>query len=76
MNQWIDLPKLSTFTTGITSFYIATTLNIESIYMSNNDDSDVPFINGKYTPGKESFYRLYSNQIQYDEGITFESILH
>ena len=36
--------------------------------------SDVPFINGKYTPGKESFGRLYSNQIQYDEGIGFEFI--
>ena len=37
--------------------------------MSINDDSDVPFINGKYTHSKDAFYRLYSNHIQYDEGM-------
>ena len=30
--------------------------------MSINDDSDVPFINGKYTHGEDAFYRLYSNE--------------
>ena len=38
--------------------------------------SDVPFINGKYTHGEDAFFRLYSNPIQYDEGILFHSILH
>ena len=33
--------------------------------MSINDYSDVPFINGKYTHGEDTFYRLYSNHIQY-----------
>ena len=37
--------------------------------MSANDYLDVPFINGKYTHGKNAFYRLYSNHIQYDDGI-------
>ena len=35
--------------------------------MSNNDDSDVPFINGKYTHGENAFHRLHSNYIQHDE---------
>ena len=51
-------------------------LNIESIYMRINYHSDVPFINGKYTHGKDAFYRLYLNHIQYDEGIGFEFIHH
>ena len=60
MNYWIDLPNLSTFTTDDNSFYSTTTLNIESIHMSNNDDSDVPFINGKYTHGENAFHRTTS----------------
>ena len=42
--------------------------------MSNNDYSDAPFTNGMYTHGEEAFFRLYSNHIQYDEGIGFEFI--
>ena len=34
-----------------------------------NDYSDAPFTNGMYTHGKYAFYRLYSNHIQYDEGM-------
>ena len=34
-----------------------------------NDYSDVPLINGMYTHGKDAFFRLYSNHIQYDEGM-------
>ena len=37
--------------------------------MSNNDDSDVPFINGNYVHGEDAFCRLYSNHIQHDEGM-------
>ena len=37
--------------------------------MSINDYSDAPFINGKYTHGEYVFNRLYSNNIQYDDGI-------
>ena len=44
--------------------------------MSNNDDSDVPFINGKYTHGKYAFCRLYSNHIQYNEGMIFIPFFH
>ena len=43
--------------------------------MSNNYYKDVPFINGEYTHGKNAFYRLYSNHIQYDESISFHSLL-
>ena len=64
-----DLPNLSTFQTGESSFYETTSINIESMFMSINNYSDVPFINGKYTHGKNAFYRLYSNHIQYDEGM-------
>ena len=39
--------------------------------MNTNDYSDVPFINGKYTHGEQAFFRLYSNHIQYDEGMKF-----
>ena len=44
--------------------------------MSIHDYSDVPFINGKYTHGEDAFYRLYSSHIQYDESISFHSIVH
>ena len=37
--------------------------------MSINDYSDIPFDNGKYTHGKNVFFRLYSNHIQYNEGM-------
>ena len=36
--------------------------------------SDVPFVNGKYSHGEKAFYTLFSNHIQYDEGIGFEFI--
>ena len=74
--QWIDLTNLSTFSTDDYSFDKTIILNIESIYMSINDDSDVPFINGKYTHGNNAFFRLYSNHIQYDDSISFHSLLH
>ena len=38
------------------------------------NNSDVPFINGKYTHIKNTFNTLLSNHIQYDEGIGFEFI--
>ena len=44
--------------------------------LSIHDYSDVPFDNGKYSHGEYSFYRLYSNHFQYDEGIDTYSILH
>ena len=37
--------------------------------MSISDYSDVPFINGEYTHGKDTFFRLYSSHVQYDEGM-------
>ena len=43
--------------------------------MSINDYSDVPFVNGKYTHSIEAFFRLYSNHIQYDDSISFHSLL-
>ena len=53
------------------SFEKTTSLNIESIYMSINDYSDVPFSNGEYSHETEVFFRLYSNHFQYDESISF-----
>ena len=44
--------------------------------MSNNYYSDVPFINGEYTHGINAFCRLYSKYTQYDESISFHSIVH
>ena len=44
--------------------------------MRTNYDSDVPFINGMYTHGKNAFFRLYSNHIQYDDSIPFHSTFH
>ena len=45
--------------------------------MSIHDYLDIPFIDGEYTHGADTFNRLYSNHIQYDDSISFHStILH
>ena len=38
--------------------------------------SDVPFTNGKYIHGTNTFFNLYSKHIQFDESISFHSIVH
>ena len=35
---------------------------------------DIPFINGKYIHGEKAFCRLYSNQVEYDDSISFPYI--
>ena len=66
-----NLPELKLLVIEDNSFYETTNINIESIYMYIYDYSDVPFINGKYTHGKNAFFRLYSNYIQYNKGMIF-----
>ena len=70
-----NLPELKFLIIEGDSFKQTTSLNIDSIFMSINDYSDAPFINGKYAHGRYAFNRLYSNHIQYDESISFHSLL-
>ena len=71
-----NLPNLKFLISEKDSFCKTTSFSIESMNMSNNDYSDAPFTNGMYTHGEEAFFRLYSNHIQYDDSISFHSILH
>ena len=65
----MDLPNLETFTTGKDSFYKTRMFVINRITTQIYNYSDVPFINGEYIHGEKTFYTLFSNHIQYDEGI-------
>ena len=52
----MDLPKLTTFTTGEDSFY-----STESLILSAT-----PFTNGTYTRGNNAFYSLSCNGVVFD----------
>ena len=70
MNLWIDLPRLSTFTTGSSSFRETTSLDLSSIFWFILLSTDVPFKNGKYTHGSGyAFYSLSCSSIQSDSSL-------
>ena len=71
-----NLPELKYMTIEFGSFCSTRSLTLSSIFDSFLLYSDVPFTNGKYTHGTNAFCRLYSKHIQYDESISFHSIVH
>ena len=69
MNLWIDLPNLSTFTTGSSSFRETTSLDLSSIFWFILLSTDVPFSNGKFSCGNYAFSSLSRSAIQSDSSL-------
>ena len=75
MNKSIDLPNLSTFTTGDDSFYKTTNLTLSSIFIHFNSSLETPFNKGQYTHGERAFSKLQKNSIEWDLGLLFLFLL-